>query len=96
MCELLTRMANATAKCFGSPPPGDLERGQNVIKISFNPNYKVNFKDFFFNPNCVCLLTNERYKTYKMGFSYGFLGHAPGVGTWGCWGSIFYFLNMVM
>ena len=30
----------------------------------------------------MCLLTNERYKTYQMRFSFGRLGHAPGVGLW--------------
>ena len=29
------------------------------------------------------LLTNERYKTYQMGFSFGRLGHGPGVGLRG-------------
>ena len=28
----------------------------------------------------MCLLTNERYKTYQTGFSFGHLSHAPGVG----------------
>ena len=28
----------------------------------------------------LCFLTNERYKTYQTGFSFGHLGHAPGVG----------------
>ena len=32
-----------------------------------------------FKPNFVCLLTNERYETYQMGFSFGRMGHAPGV-----------------
>ena len=27
----------------------------------------------------MCLLTNEKYKTYQTGFSFGRLGHAPGV-----------------
>ena len=27
----------------------------------------------------MCLLTNERYKIYQTGFSFGRLGHAPGV-----------------
>ena len=31
----------------------------------------------------MCLLTNERYKTYQTGFSLGCLGHAPGVGLGG-------------
>ena len=37
----------------------------------------------------MCLSTNERYKTYQTGFSFGRLGHAPGVGlggTVGCRG----------
>ena len=35
----------------------------------------------------MCLLTNERYKTYLTGFSLGPLGHAPGGGTLGYhWG----------
>ena len=41
----------------------------------------------------MCLLTNERYKTYQTGFSFGRLGHAPGVGlggTVGVEGSIFF------
>ena len=36
-----------------------------------------------FIPNFVCVLTNERYKTYQTGFSFCPLGHAPGVGTGG-------------
>ena len=31
----------------------------------------------------MCLLRNERYKTYQMGFSFSCLGHAPGVGLGG-------------
>ena len=31
----------------------------------------------------MCPLTNERYKTYQMGFSFYRLGHAPGVGLGG-------------
>ena len=38
----------------------------------------------------MCLLTNERYKTYQTRFSFGHLGHAPGVGLWGTGGSIFF------
>ena len=36
-----------------------------------------------FIPNFVCVLTNERYKTYLTGFLFCRLGHAPGVGLWG-------------
>ena len=34
-------------------------------------------------PNFVCVLPNERYKTYQTGFSFCRLGHAPGVGLRG-------------
>ena len=34
----------------------------------------------------MCLLTNERYITYQMGFSFGRLGHAPGLGLVGTGG----------
>ena len=34
----------------------------------------------------MCLLRNERYKTYQTGFSFGRLGHAPGVGLGGAVG----------
>ena len=43
----------------------------------------------------MCLLRNERYKTYQTGFSFGSLGHAPGVGLGGTvgveWSRIFFF-----
>ena len=48
---------------FFLAPPGEELKGQ----ISFNFNYKVNFKDFLFKT--VCVLTNERYKTYQTEFS---------------------------
>ena len=38
-------------------------------------------------PNFVCVLTNERYKTYQTGFLFCRLGHAPGVGLWGAGGA---------
>ena len=34
----------------------------------------------------MCVLTNERYKTYQPGFLFCFLGHVPGVGLWGAGG----------
>ena len=40
-----------------------------------------------FIPNFVCVLTNERYKTYQTGFLFCCLGHAPGVGIWGTGGA---------
>ena len=45
----------------------------------------------------MCLLTYERNKTYKLGFSFGHLGHTPGFGTWRfCGVKKTNFLNMVM
>ena len=81
---------------FGPAPwgPGEGSKGQ----ISLNFNYKVNFKDFI--PKFVCVLTNERYKTYHTGFSYRRLGHVPGVGLRGAGGAEgvknLFFSNMVM
>ena len=40
-----------------------------------------------FTPNFVCVLTNETYKTYQMGFLFCRLGHAPGVGLRGTGGA---------
>ena len=40
-----------------------------------------------FIPNFVCVLTNDRYKTYQTGFIFGRLGHALGVGLWGTGGT---------
>ena len=40
-----------------------------------------------FIPNFVCVLTNERYKTYQTVFLFCRLGHAPGVGLWGTGGA---------
>ena len=59
---------------FGPAPwgPGEGSKGQ----ISFNFNYKVNFKDLI--PNFVCVVTNERYKTYQTRFSFCCLCNAPG------------------
>ena len=76
-----------TGAIFLVPAPWGLGEGLKG-QISLNLNYKVNFKDF--KPNFVYLLTNERYKTYQMGFSFCRLGHAQGwdLGVpWGAGGS---------
>ena len=64
---------------FGPAPwgPGEGLKGQ----ISFNFNYKVNFKDFY-TKLCVCS-HNKRYKTYQTGFALCRPGHAQGVVLWG-------------
>ena len=76
-------MGRATA--FFGPPPGALGRGQQVkyhlISIA------KSISKIFFIPNFVCVLTNERYKTYQTGFSFCCLGHAPGVGLLGAGGA---------
>ena len=64
-------------KLFLAPSPWEGPKGQ----ISFDFTYKVNFKDFI--PNFECVLINERYKTYQTGFPFCCLGHALGVGLWG-------------
>ena len=40
-----------------------------------------------FIPHFVCVLTNQRYKTYQMGFLFCRLGDAPGVGLLGTGGT---------
>ena len=77
---------------FFGPAPWGSGKGSKG-QISFNFNYKVNFKDFY-TKLCVCVLTNERYKTYQTGFSFSCLGHAPGV--LGCPGGQKKNSNMVM
>ena len=66
-------MAHATAQCFGPRPLGPWggTKRSNLIIITKSISN-------IFKPNFVCLLTNERYKTYKTGFSFSHLGHAPG------------------
>ena len=61
-------MAHATAQFFWSRPPLNLNH-KSILKI--------------LKPNFVCLLTIERYITYKTGFSFCRLGHAQGVGLGG-------------
>ena len=53
-------MNGACISTFFGPAPGEGSKGQ----VSLNYNYKVNFKDFILN--CVCVFTNERYKTYQI------------------------------
>ena len=84
------------SKIFSSPPPpGTLGTGQrsNMIKSQLIITESISN---IFKPNFVCLLTNERYKTYQTGFPFGPLGHAQGFGTLGAWGEKLNFLNMIM
>ena len=66
---------------FLAPPPGALGRGQKVKYHLISITKSISK---IFIRNIVCVLTNERYKTYQTGFSFGCcLGHAPGLGPWG-------------
>ena len=71
-------------KLFLAPPPGALGRGQKVKYHLISITKSISK---IFIPNFVCVLTNERYKTYQTGFSFCPLGHAPGVGLWGARGA---------
>ena len=73
-------MGRATAHFFWPRPLGPWggAKRSNIIKISIAKSISKIYKPYF-----VCLLTNERYKTYQTGFSFGRLGHAPGVGLGG-------------
>ena len=53
----------------------------NIIKLRLPCQFQR-----FFIPNFVCVLRNERYKTYQTGFLFCRLGHAPRGGTLGHWG----------
>ena len=70
---------------FGPAPwgPGEGPKGQISLNFLITKSISKIFK-----PNFVCLLTNERYKTYQTGFSFGHLGHAPGVGLGGTVGVV--------
>ena len=73
-------MGRATANLFLAQPPGALGKGQ---KVKYHLISIIKSISKIFIPNFVCVLTNERYKTYQTGFSFCHLGHAPGVGLRG-------------
>ena len=66
---------------FFNPTPRALGRGQKVKYHLISITKSIS--KIFFTKNFVCVLTNERSKTYQTGFSFCPLGHAPGVGLWG-------------
>ena len=85
VCALLTSIGACNVKLFlGAPPPGSLGRGQKVKYHLISITKSISK---IFIPNCVCVLTNERYKTYQTGFSFCPLSHALGVGIWGAGGA---------
>ena len=71
-------------KLFLAPPPGAMGRGQKVKYHLISITKSISK---IFIPIFVCVLTNERYKTYQTGFSFSLLGHDPGVGLWGAGGA---------
>ena len=71
-------------KTFFAPPPGALGRGQ---KVKYHLVSITKSVSKIFIPNFVCVLTNERYKTYQTGFSFCRLGDAPGVELLGVGGA---------
>ena len=77
-------MGRATSNFFGALPPGALGRGQKVKYHLISITKSISK---IFIPNFVCVLTNERYKTYQMGFLFRHLGHVPGVGLRGTGGA---------
>ena len=71
-----------TVKLFLPAPwgPGEGPKGQ----ISFNFNYKVNFKDFLFQTLCMFSLMKDTKHIRRDFYSVATrLGHAPGSGSWG-------------
>ena len=77
-------MGRATSNLFLAPPPGALGRGQKVKYHLFSITKSISK---IFIPNFVCVIINERYKTYQTGFLFCRLGHALGVGLGGYLGA---------
>ena len=82
---------------FGPAPwgPGEGPKGQiSLIIIKFQ--LQSQFQRFFKQTLCVFSHMKD-IKTYQTGFSFGRLGHAPGVGlrgTVGGWGVKFFFFEI--
>ena len=78
-------MGRATAIFFGPAPwgPGALGRGQKVKYHLISITRSISKISI---PNFVCVLTNERYKTYETGFIL-LLGSCPRGRTWGAEGA---------
>ena len=68
---------------FG-PTPGALGRGQKVKYHLISITKSISK---IFIPNFVCVLTNERYKTYQTFFFILSPGSCPRGGTWGYLGA---------
>ena len=89
-------MNGTLSQFFLAPPPGALGRGQ---KIKYHLISITKSISKIFIPNCVCVLTNERYKTYQTGFLFCAWVMPQGwdLGALGCpGGQKKFFSNMVM
>ena len=78
VCCSMNGVCNGTFFIWSPLGPGGGAKRSNIIKYHFISITKSISK--IFKPNFVCQLTNEIYETYQTGFSFGRLGHAPGVG----------------
>ena len=85
---------------FFAPPPGALGRGQKVkYHLIYINKFQLQsqFQRFFNQTFCVFSHMKDIKHIYQTGFSFGRLGHAPGVRTygyhWGFEGSKFFFRN---
>ena len=83
-CVSYSHEWGAQGKKKFAPAPGALGRGQKVKYHLISITKSIST---IFIPNFVCVLTNERYKTYQTGFLFCRLGHALGVGLGGYLGA---------
>ena len=92
VCELLIGMGRSMFNWFLAPPPGVLGRGQKVKYHLISITKSISK---ICVPNFLCVLSNERFKTYQTGLTFCRLSYAPGVVLLGagCQGGqkLFYF-----
>ena len=72
-------------------------KSNQIWYVSYSHEWGVQLHNFFWSniqfqlqsqfQRFLCVLTNERYKTYQMGFSFCCLGHASWVGLCGAGGA---------
>ena len=79
--------ARKVKKIFFGPAPRALGGGGGGQKVKYHLISITKSISKIFIPNFVCVLANERLKTYQTGFSLCSLGHAPGVRLWGACGA---------
>ena len=82
-CVSYSHKRGANHKKNLAPPPGALGRGQ---KVNYHLISITKSISKIFIPNFVCVLTNERYKTYQTVFLFCRLGHPLGEGLGDTWG----------